>query len=61
MNLEPVFFSDNPPYKHVVHRESMKIPKNTRLLAEYGEVKVYAMEQRPDVLVKVWLRRNNDV
>lgn len=37
------------------------LPPNTRLIAEHGEVKIFSMEQRPDVLVKVWLRKSNDV
>ena len=37
------------------------IPRNSKLIASVGETRVYSLVQRPDVQVRVWFVRTNDV
>ena len=52
-----VFFLDRPDYQHV----PAEVPRSSKLVKEMGEVRVYALQQRPDILCKMWLKQSNDV
>lgn len=48
---------DRPDIAHVAR----EIPRNSRLVKEVGTVRISALQQRPDPLVKMWLKQSNDV
>ena len=50
-------FLDRPDYQHA----PPELPRSSKLVQEMGEVRVFALQQRPDLLCKMWLKRSNDV